>query len=214
MGFQRCQLHTWEQQVSPTSTPDKVLTNADQVWFQSFVKGQQPRINEGKTGLQRLDYVVKSAEKHGISLIIPFVNNWKDYGGMPAYINYYGGRADNNSNWYHSAPAQQQYQKYIKAVVKRYMNSSAIFAWELCNEPRCKGCNTDVIANWASKTAKYIKNLDRRHMVTLGDEGFGLDGGGDNSYPFQYGEGSDFVKNLKIKELDFGVFHFYPDSCE
>jgi mannan endo-1,4-beta-mannosidase len=51
-------------------------------------------------------------------------------------------------------------------------------------------------------------------MVALGDEGFGLSGDGDNSYPFQYGEGTDFVKNLKIKELDFGVFHFYPGSCE
>ena len=33
-------------------------------------------INTGEYGLERLDYVVQSAEAHGISLIINFVNNW------------------------------------------------------------------------------------------------------------------------------------------
>jgi mannan endo-1,4-beta-mannosidase len=46
------------------------------VWFQSFVSGASPVINTGTYGLQRLDYVVESAEAHGISLIINFVNNW------------------------------------------------------------------------------------------------------------------------------------------
>ena len=49
------------------------------VWFQSFVKGSTPTINTGSNGLQRLDYVVKSAEAHGISLIINFVNNWVSF---------------------------------------------------------------------------------------------------------------------------------------
>ena len=48
-------------------------------------------------------------------------------------------------------------------------------------------------------------------MITLGDEGFGLPG--DTTYPYQYTEGTDFVKNLGIKNLDFGTFHMYPDSC-
>lgn len=55
------------------------------VWFQSFVKGSEPTINTGAEGLQRLDYVVKSAGAHGVSLIINFVNNWSDYGGMVSH---------------------------------------------------------------------------------------------------------------------------------
>lgn len=35
----------------------------------------------------------------------------------------------------------------------------------------------------------------------------------DGSYPYQYSEGSDFVKNLAIPTIDFGTFHLYPDSC-
>ena len=67
-----------------------VTKSTSDVWFQSFIRGQQPQINTGANGLQRLDYVVKSAEAHGIKLIINFVNNWADYGGMPAYNTYYG----------------------------------------------------------------------------------------------------------------------------
>ncbi|KAK8165545.1 glycoside hydrolase superfamily [Phyllosticta citrichinensis] len=179
------------------------------VWFQSFVTGKDPVINTGSDGLQRLDYVVKAAESRGIKLIINFVNNWTDYGGMAAYMNYYGG--SENPEWYNNTSIQTQYKKYIKTVVSRYSNSSAVFAWELANEPRCNGCETSVIYDWASSTSKYIKELDPSHMVTLGDEGFGLTGG-DGSYPYTYGEGVDFEKNLKIETLDFGTLHLYPSS--
>ncbi|KAK7553450.1 mannan endo-1,4-beta-mannosidase A [Phyllosticta citricarpa] len=183
--------------------------NDGTVWFQSFVKGKEPVINTGPNGLQRLDYVVKAAESRGIKLIINFVNNWTDYGGMAAYMNYYGG--SENPEWYKSTSIQTQYKKYIKTVVSRYRDSSTVFAWELANEPRCNGCQTSVIYDWASSTSKYIKQLDPNHMVTLGDEGFGLTGG-DGSYPYTYGEGLDFEKNLKIETLDFGTLHLYPSG--
>lgn len=82
-------------------------------------------INTGADGLQRLDYVVKSAEANGISLIIPLVNYWDDYGGMAAYASYYG---IEKTQWYTSAKAQAQYQKYVAAVISRYAQSTAIFA--------------------------------------------------------------------------------------
>ena len=148
------------------------------VWFQSFVPGQSPLINTGSNGLQRLDYVVQSAAAHGIKLIINFVNNWTDYGGMAAYLSYYGG---STNDWYTSTAIQTQYQAYIKAVVSRYPGNAAIFAWELANEVRCTGCDPSVIYNWAASTSAYIKSIDPNHMVTLGDEGFGNIPGGDGS---------------------------------
>ncbi|KAK6540266.1 hypothetical protein TWF694_009079 [Orbilia ellipsospora] len=178
------------------------------VYYQALVPGSEPYINLGPDGLQRLDVVVDKAVHYGIKLIINFVNNWGDYGGIQAYSNYYG---TNATNWYTSAPAQKQYQAYIKAVVRRYKHSNAIFAWELANEPRCHGCPFDVIYNWAKTTSEYIKSLDSRHMVTLGDEGW-LNGGGDGSYPYQGTEGIDFELNLSIDTLDFGVFHLWPHA--
>lgn len=176
------------------------------VYYQ-YLSTTAAQINTGPNGLQRLDYVVQSAARHGISLIINFVNNWSDYGGMPAYATVYGGTKE---GWYTNARAQTQYRAYINEVVKRYANSTSIFAWELANEARCKGCATDVIYNWASETSAYIKGLDPNHMVTLGDEGFGLKGA--SSYPYQTSEGVDFEKNLGIKTLDFGTYHMYPST--
>lgn len=105
-----------------------------------------------------MDYVVSSAQAHGLKLIINFFNNvsslnphheiswltqrqlqWNDYGGKNAYVNAFGG---NGSTWYTNTAAQTQYKTYIKAVVDRYKTSTAVFAWELGNEPRCDGCDT------------------------------------------------------------------------
>lgn len=127
---------------------------------------------------------------------------------MPAYNTYYG---TTKTTWYTDSRVQTQYKAYISAVVSRYKSSSAIFAWELANEPRCNGCPTSVITNWATTISAYIKSVDSTHMVTLGDEGF-MNGGGDGSYPYTIGEGIDFQANLKIPNLDFGTFHLYPSS--
>jgi mannan endo-1,4-beta-mannosidase len=152
------------------------------------------QINTGANGLQRLDAVVKAAEKYGIKLIIPFVNNWSDYGGMPAYNTYFN---TTSATWYTSAAAQAQYRKYITTVVSRYKNSETIFAWELGNEPRCQQCATPVITNWARDVSGFIKSLDRVHMVALGDEGW-MNGGGDGTYPYTTWEGVDFEEVLKL----------------
>lgn len=77
--------------------------------------------------------MVKAAEQRGVKLIINFVNNWKDYGGMAAYTSFFGG-GSNPADWYTNEKIQTQYQTYIKAVVSRYRNSTAVFAWELSNE--------------------------------------------------------------------------------
>jgi len=217
VGLQRCQYYSIERFVYEKKSRIKTRINAHlsqsgTPWFQSLVPGSQPIINTGPDGLQRLDYVVSAASKRGIKLIIPFVNNWGDYGGMPAYMKYYnlnGGKG--NSAWYLSSAAQSQYQAYIKAVVSRYHNSTAIFGWELANEPRCNGCSTAIVTDWAKKTASFIKSLDRNHLVAMGDEGFGLPD--EKSYPYSFGEGVDFVKNLAIPDLDFGTLHLYPESC-
>lgn len=170
------------------------VTSASGTYFQSFVSGQSPSINTGSTGLGKLDTVVKAAEKYNIKLIIPFVNYWGDYGGMAVYANYYG---VSKTAWYTDSNCQTQYKKYISAVVSRYKSSTSIFAWELANEPRCPGCATSVITNWATTISAYIKGLDSLHMVALGDEGF-MNGGGDGSYPYTTAEGIDFAANLNI----------------
>ncbi|KAJ5313104.1 hypothetical protein N7508_003934 [Penicillium antarcticum] len=178
------------------------------VYYQLLSDGRAT-INTGADGLQRLDYVVAAAEKRNVKLIINFVNNWSDYGGMAAYVTAFGG---SQTTWYTNTAAQTAYRAYIKAVVSRYIDSPAVFAWELANEPRCNGCNPSVLYDWIVSTSAYIKSLDSKHMVAIGDEGFGLDAGSDGSYPYSYSEGLNFTMNLDIDTIDFGTFHLYPSS--
>ncbi|EUC30487.1 glycoside hydrolase family 5 protein [Bipolaris victoriae FI3] len=178
------------------------------VYFQSF-SGSTATINTGANGLQRLDAVVASASTYGIKLIIPFVNNWQDYGGMHAYF-----RACDvliHAQWYTKAECQAMYQAYIAAVISRYRDSPAIFAWELANEPRCRLCPTSILTNWIRQTSDYVRSLDPEHMITVGDEGFGLEGGPWFQYPYWYIEGIDWAANLALPNISFGTFHLYPE---
>lgn len=63
--------------------------------------------------------------------------------------------------------------------------------YQLTQPYRCHGCNTSVIYDWATSVSEYIKSLDSRHMVTLGDEGWfaPADNIGDGSYAYSGAEG-------------------------
>ena len=45
----------------------------------------------------------------------------------------------NHDLFYTNAQVIAAYKNYIKAFVGRYVNEPTIMAWELANEPRCKG---------------------------------------------------------------------------
>jgi mannan endo-1,4-beta-mannosidase len=151
--------------------------------------------------------------------VLNFLNNWNDLGGINTYCAVFG---CNSTTFYTTPSAQAAYKHYIQFIINRYKSSPAIFAWELMNEPRCHGCNTSVIYNWAAETSAYIKELDPQHLITLGDEGWlcastseGTKGwyqGDDGSYAYSCAEGVDFARNMGIETLDYGTFHLYPDS--
>lgn len=50
-------------------------------WFQLISNGTTS-INNGTTGLQRLDKVVELAEQHGIYLVLTLTNNWNPLPGI------------------------------------------------------------------------------------------------------------------------------------
>lgn len=160
-------------------------------------------------GISRLDSAIAHAEKYGVKLVLPFLNNWDDLGGINSYTAAFGGNA---TTFFTDAKSQEAYKGWIEFAINRYKNSSAIFAWELCNEPRCHGCDSSVIYDWASDISAYIKSLDSTHMVTLGDEGWFNGTYGDGSYAYSGAEGVDFLQNINIPTLDYAVMHLYPDS--
>jgi len=85
------------------------------VWFQ-VLNSTGSFINWGANGIQRLDYVVSSAEKHGVKLVLPFMNNWDDFGGINTYSAAFG----SNATTFYTTPASQAaYKSYIKTIVTR-----------------------------------------------------------------------------------------------
>ncbi|KDP37779.1 hypothetical protein JCGZ_06458 [Jatropha curcas] len=178
---------------------------------------------------QGLDYVIVEARKHHIRLILSLVNNLNAFGGKAQYVKWAqeaGTNVSSSDDSFFSNPTIKDYYKtYIKAIMTRknsisgvsYSDEPAIFAWELMNEPRCASSSSaPVLQAWITEMAAFIKSLDRRHLVTVGIEGFyGLNT--TNKSEVNPGEwaaslGSDFIQNSAIDNIDFASVHAYPDS--
>lgn len=114
------------------------------------------------------------------------------------------------------------FKRYVKEVVTRYKDSPAIMAWELANEPRCgadgtrnlpkspSGCTPALLSSWTDEMSTYVKLLDPNHLVTWGGEG-GFNRAGSADWAYNGADGGDFDHELSLKNIDFGVFHSYPD---
>ncbi|KAF7976296.1 hypothetical protein HWV62_6989 [Athelia sp. TMB] len=176
-------------------------------WFQLIQNGQT-QINNGTNGLPRLDKVVESAEANGIYLILSLTNNWNplpgddtsaipsvsrrdsitgndlnrnylsnDYGGMDAYVRAFG-TSQNHDQFYTDPNILNIFQSYVTTVVERYINSTAILAWEIANDPRCSStltalnCTPQTVTQWHSTVAQHIKSVDPNHVVSSGSGGF------------------------------------------
>ena len=113
------------------------------------------------------------------------------------------------------------FTRYVKEVVTRYKDSPAVMAWELANEPRCgadqtrnlprsaSGCHVALLSSWTDEMSTYVKSLDPNHLVTWGGEG-GFNRAS-SDWAYNGGDGGDFDHELGLKNIDFGVFHSYPD---
>ncbi|KAF9005377.1 mannanase [Hymenopellis radicata] len=179
------------------------------IYYQSW-SGSTPTINTGSTGLQNFDNVVAAAKANGLRLIVALA----DYGGMDVYVNQIVGSGSAHDLFYTNSAVITAFKNYIKTFVSRYANEPTIMAWELANEPRCKGstgttsgsCTTTTVTSWAKDISAYIKSIDSNHLVAIGDEGF-YNQPSAPTYPYQGSEGIDFDANLAISTIDFGTFH-------
>jgi mannan endo-1,4-beta-mannosidase len=182
----------------------------------------------------RLDYIVDSARRHGIRVILTMANYWPDYGGIGAYARWLG--LPNKLLFFTDERARDLYEKYVAHLVNRvntvngtaYENDPTIFAWELMNEPRMD-CADDPTPNkiycdasggtlrdWIASESAYVKSLDGRHMVAAGGEAHGLVRTGPDS-TFQWaradeGNGNDPYFTQDVPNTDFLSFHPYPNA--
>jgi len=176
------------------------------------------QINDGPHGLERLDALIADAEEFGSALILPLVNYWPDFGGMPMYLRWLGLGGDVKT-FYMSPQARCAYRTWVERVLTRrnsitgrlYSEEPAILAWELANEPRCQiPGGRDLLFDWTGEMSAFVKRLDRNHLLAVGDEGFFYRKGSGHLYDGTYGV--DFEAVLALEEIDFGTYHFYPQQ--
>ena len=197
------------------------------VYLQYWDGTGHPKYNDGPDGLGRLDAVLARARQAGIKLVIPLTNNWADFGGMDKYVEWAGGA--HHDDFYTDPTIRGWFRDYITHLLNRtnsitgvkYKNDPTIMTWELANEPRCIGsgryprsaaCTTDTLTAWADNISTHIRTVDRRHLISVGDEGFLADQPGSGDWTRNGGEGVDTVRLAALKNIDVLSYHLYPDG--
>lgn len=113
-----------------------------------------------------LDKVLEVANKTGVRVIIPFVDNWIWWGGIREYAVFRGKEKD---AFWTDPQVMADFKKTIEFVIDRkntftgvrYKDDKAILAWETGNELQSP-------AAWTHQIAQYIKQLDGNHLVIDG----------------------------------------------
>jgi mannan endo-1,4-beta-mannosidase len=164
--------------------------------------------------------------------VIPFVNNWNDFGGMDQYVRWRDISTGGHGTWYHDSfytdpVIRGWYQGWISHLLNhtnaltglKYKDDPTIMTWELGNEPRCQSagayprsadCTTNTLIQWADTMSTYIKQVDNKHLVSVGDEGFYCLPN-PTHWTESCGEGVDTVAFTALPNIDVMSFHMYPD---
>ena len=110
-----------------------------------------------------LDQVLESANRHGVRLIIPFIDFASWWGGITEFSAWRGKTKD---EFFTDPQVKEDYKQLVKLVLNRvntktgvrYMDDKAVLAWELGNELKAP-------VAWVREMAPYVKQLDPKHLV-------------------------------------------------
>lgn len=186
--------------------------------FESYKDGRWV-YNEAE--FMELDYIMYSAQQHGIKVILTLENYWEGLGGIDAKLtacglpsNAHAARAAYFSN----ETCKTWYKAYAKHLIERtnyftnvqYKDDPTVFAWDLMNEPRYENAGENstgtTLRAWVDEMGAYVKGLDSNHMVCVGIEGH------ESKYGFGGNEGNPFVYIQQSPYIDFCSAHPYPDE--
>ncbi|KIJ17403.1 glycoside hydrolase family 5 protein [Paxillus involutus ATCC 200175] len=100
-----------------------------------------------------------------------------DYGGMDLYVRQFG--LETHDEFYTNPSILNSFMNFTTQIVSRYVNSPAIFSWELANDARCNStiaaspnCNTETVTQWHATMAAHVRSIDPNHLISAGTSGF------------------------------------------
>jgi hypothetical protein len=110
-----------------------------------------------------LDKVLEVANRVGVRVIIPLVDNWRWWGGAEQYAEY---RDKPTADFWTNPEIIADFKKTINYTLNRrntytgalYKDDKAILAWETGNEIYSP-------YSWTKQIAAYLKSLDINHLV-------------------------------------------------
>lgn len=182
-----------------------------------------------ETDLRLLDKVIAQAKEHGIRIILTLANYWDQQGGISQYNAWDGNPNGGMKHFINDPDTQRWYKNYIKMLLNRtnsvtgikYKNDPTIFSWEIINEGALHNGSPAELRDWYQKIARYIKSIDRNHMVSTGEEGleanlpeeYSIDKYS-STYVLRAEKGSSYKLNTAIPEIDYGTAHWYPAAWD
>ncbi|HVO72998.1 MAG TPA: cellulase family glycosylhydrolase, partial [Ignavibacteriaceae bacterium] len=113
-----------------------------------------------------LDKVMQVANELGVRIILPLVDNWWWWGGPAEYAAFRGKSKD---EFWTDPQLISDFKKTINFIINRkniytgvlYKDDKALLGWETGNELVCP-------FQWTAEIARYIKSLDKNHLVIEG----------------------------------------------
>ncbi len=143
--------------------------------------------------LDGLDYLMQQLQRRGMVAVLYLNNSWEWSGGYGFYLENAGaGKALQPNEVGYSAyikyasqfatneKAQQLFFNHLRFILnrtnrytgKRYVDDPAVMSWQIGNEPRAfdKAVLPQFEA-WLAKAAAMMKDIDKRHLVSVGSEG-------------------------------------------
>lgn len=152
----------------------------------------------------------------GFSQYVSWANNNSSIPLPPGYPendplaqNTWGEFIDYAASFYSCEKCNIWWKNHIKKVINRrnkftgkfYRNDDTIFSWELGNEVRQNDDGSKPVSDeWISSTTKFIKSLDKNHMITMGSE----------AHP-NFGR-EIFIRENSHKELDYLTSHIWVQN--
>ena len=144
-----------------------------------------------------LDKVLEVANRVGVRLIIPLVDNWKWWGGIEQYAEYHNKAA---ADFWTDPEIINDFKQTTNFIVNRrntytgtlYKEDKAILAWETGNEilPPYP---------WTKQIAAHVKSLDTNHLVWDG---------------FYIGNKEIQTEALEDPNIDIVSSHHYPSQTK
>lgn len=209
----------WDKVIADMSTMRELGANVIRIHLQ-LAKFLRSPTEENTRELEQLDRLVKLADDLGVYL---------DLVGLCCYHSW------EVPEWYDAMDYRDRWNVqafFWEMIAKRYCNESAIFCFDLMNEPVVPGrtrpagawlgkefagksyiqfitlegtasSRTDIAIEWLRQLRNTIRQHDRQHLVTVGLVDWSLP-----SSPMKSG----FSPGKIVHEVDFISAHLYPES--